>query len=652
MSRPIRGKGECVRQLAERAGVEPPDSVGGTVPRGWLHEVLRRIPDFPVPPGGLDKVGLLRWSLENSGVAWDEAFASSSGSTITASGLEALVSALERAPNVGSRSPNELNLGGVQLGLYVEQQGKEGRVTQIPANQMGRTDVVDIRPGIAVLSVLRHLNYKPWYALAEFVDNAVQSFIANRDSLEKRGQDAVSVSIEIDSAKPQSISIRDDAGGIARTDFPRAFRPAQAPPDRNGLSEFGMGMKSAACWFAPRWRVTTSAIGEEVVRTVRFDIARIVERETEALSIESHSTERDMHFTEVVLEEPFSLPRGRTIGKLKDHLTDIYREFIRDGSLVLSLNGEELEYVEPEILVAPYFRDKDSEPLQWRRGVDIELPGGKRVRGYAGILKKGSTARAGFSLFRRRRVIQGTGDEHYRPLEVFGGPNTFRYQRVFGELHMEGFEVSHTKDGVKWGGLELEFVSELKRQLGEPEPSLLRQADGYRVRPDPVTVKKAAETAVAAVASDIQGRISTVSIDTSNQSESVATDPDPDSESDSRIGNFASREFEVTFLDVDWHVSVAIQYDGSYSQWLQLSLPNAEGASNGDARELRVTVSATHPFMERFVFADAEDMEAVLRICAALALAEVAARESGVSGVGLVRLHMNRILSEALSGTS
>ena len=37
-----------------------------------------------------------------------------------------------------------------------------------------------------------------------------------------------------------------------------------------------MGMKSAACWFAPRWRVRTCAFGESVARTVRFDIENIV----------------------------------------------------------------------------------------------------------------------------------------------------------------------------------------------------------------------------------------------------------------------------------------------------------------------------------------------------------------------------------------
>ena len=43
---------------------------------------------------------------------------------------------------------------------------------------------VGIRPEVTMLSVLQHLNYKAWFAMAEFIDNAIQSFEANRESLE------------------------------------------------------------------------------------------------------------------------------------------------------------------------------------------------------------------------------------------------------------------------------------------------------------------------------------------------------------------------------------------------------------------------------------------------------------------------------------
>src|ERR1700726_829256 len=137
---------------------------------------------------------------------------------------------------------------------------------------------VSIRPGVSMLSVLRHLNYRAWFALAEFVDNSLQSYLQKRSELETLHGPGfkLHVSIDIDANKPARISIRDNAAGIAQSEFPRAFRPAAVPPDLTGLSEFGMGMKSAACWFASRWHVRTKALDESVARIVRFDVAKIV----------------------------------------------------------------------------------------------------------------------------------------------------------------------------------------------------------------------------------------------------------------------------------------------------------------------------------------------------------------------------------------
>ncbi len=48
---------------------------------------------------------------------------------------------------------------------------------------MAKTQIVNIRPDVSILSVLRHLNYRPWYALAEFVDNSLESFLTHRQQL-------------------------------------------------------------------------------------------------------------------------------------------------------------------------------------------------------------------------------------------------------------------------------------------------------------------------------------------------------------------------------------------------------------------------------------------------------------------------------------
>ncbi len=44
---------------------------------------------------------------------------------------------------------------------------------------------VNIRPNVSMLSVLRFLEYETWFALAEFVDNAIASYQSNEKRLKE-----------------------------------------------------------------------------------------------------------------------------------------------------------------------------------------------------------------------------------------------------------------------------------------------------------------------------------------------------------------------------------------------------------------------------------------------------------------------------------
>ena len=48
---------------------------------------------------------------------------------------------------------------------------------------MKHQDKVSIRPGISILSILKHIQYDPWFALAEFVDNAIDSYLKNEKKI-------------------------------------------------------------------------------------------------------------------------------------------------------------------------------------------------------------------------------------------------------------------------------------------------------------------------------------------------------------------------------------------------------------------------------------------------------------------------------------
>lgn len=502
---------------------------------------------------------------------------------------------------------------------------------------------VDIRPGVSILAVLRHLNYKPWYALAEFVDNSVESFLQNREIFRAHYDESfvLTVNIDIDNSAPARISIRDNAAGIALAEFGRAFRPAAIPADRSGLAEFGMGMKSAACWFAPQWYVRTSALGEPVARTVRFDIANIVNDKIEELEIEDVPEEVNRHFTEIVLEDVFHVPVRRTVGKLKEHLTDIYREFIRTGTLDLRFNGETLTPNEPPVLNAPYFRENDGPAKLWRKDITFDFGDGLSVFGFAALREKANTAKAGFSLFRRGRVIEGSGDQGYRPALIFGSSNSYRYQRLFGELHLDGFEVSHTKDGFRWDENEQPFLELLREHLDGGNLPLLKQAEGYRVRVARAQLAKSAAQAVQNTAQAIEEHLPDAlpAISSAPPVETPAEEPP-------HVQTLARRQFDIRFRNKDWRINIELTEDPAESQWLICS---DIASSTQDPRILDIRVSMVHPFMVRFAQSDTEDVEALLRVAAALAIAEVLARDSGVRHAGTIRRNVNDIMREALS---
>lgn len=502
---------------------------------------------------------------------------------------------------------------------------------------------VDIRPGVSVLAVLRHLNYRPWFALGEFVDNAVESFVKHRAALEKVDGAGLrlKVNIDIDASTPPRISIRDNAAGIFESEYARAFRPAAIPPDRSGLAEFGMGMKSAACWFAPKWSVRTSALGEPVSRTIQFDIANIINDDIEELTIREKAEKPNSHYTEVILQDVFHLPVGRTVAKLKEHLTDIYRAFIRDGLLDLHFNGDALVYRDPKVLKAPYFKDKEGAEKLWRKPIDFDFGNGLSVHGFAALRETANTAKAGFSLFRRGRVIQGSGDEGYRPAYVFGSSNSYRYQRLFGELHLDGFEVSHTKDGFRWDENEQPFLELLREHLDSRDLPLLKQAEGHRAREPRSHTTTAARQAVTNTTQAMQTRLPEVlpAVADAGPIDTPTSEAPPQP-------TLAHRRFDITFRDKVWSINVELTDDPAESQWLAVSDTNA---TRQEPRRLDIRVSMAHPFMVRFAQTDAEDVEALLRVAAAIAVAEVLARDSGVRHAGTVRRNINDILRDALS---
>jgi Histidine kinase-, DNA gyrase B-, and HSP90-like ATPase len=474
----------------------------------------------------------------------------------------------------------------------------------------------------------------------------LQSFIANRDALVSlHGPETnLRVEIEVDRSDVFKIKVRDNAAGISLADFPRAFRAAELPPDRGGLAEFGMGMKSAACWFAPEWQVRTTALGDNVERTVTFNIASIVQNDVEDLAIIERPAAYHDHYTEIVLINPHDRLQTKTSSKTKDHLASIYRIYLRERVMELwfARDGtkELLTYDAPKLLRAPYFKTPDGPAIFWRRDFSFDFGLGQRASGFAALRETASTATAGFSLFRRSRLIEGSLDDPYRPELVFGSGNTYRKQRLIGEIELDGFEVSHTKDGFKWEDHEQPFLELLRDELESDEMPLLSQAEGFRARTAARGILSEAEKATQNVVDTLQEVAAPVLFEQTQASstpEPLPTTVDIASESVARV-------IQVTHRGVAWNITIELSLNPAIEDWLSISDDPASSP-----RRMTVRMSLAHPFMRRFCRPEAQEIEGFVRVAAALGLAEITARDSGIPQYGTIRRNLNQLLRDALS---
>ena len=514
------------------------------------------------------------------------------------------------------------------------------------------TLLVNTKPEASVLGVFKHLNYTIWGALSEYVDNSLQSYLSNKEFFEKKlNQRCVTISIVCDNAA-RKITIKDDAAGITLEDFPRAFRPASLPPNTKSLNEFGLGMKTSACWMAPIWSVKTAALDDPFARTVIFDVDKIIESKIDLVEVGVETTDGKDHFTVVELLNPYCMPiAGPTLKKIKDHLQDIYRIFIRDGVIKLSVNGDYLSYSPPDFLLAPQYNEPPgSSNISWRRQIEFFSTDGskKRIYGFIGILQTMSKSESGLTLFRRGRAIVGSGETLFRPSEIFGSPNSFKSRRLFGEIHLDDFQVTSQKDAFTWREFndgESEFINLLKNEFSK-ERSFITQADNYRASSaiDDFPIDKIDKLL------DQQKKVFSDGFKQLLDDPSIlridAIPPSPKQLPDATQSSI--REFKVKYQDGVWHIKLELTRDSAITDWLTIS-DKRMVEKRSAVRYLGLSVAMKNPFMIQFLDVDLSNLEPIFRLAIAIGMSEILAIEAGDFKAGYIRMLINELLSDSLA---
>ena len=214
----------------------------------------------------------------------------------------------------------------------------------------------------------------------------------------------------------------------------------------------------------------------------------------------------------------------------------------------------------------------------------------------------------------------------------------------FGELHLEGFEVSHTKDGFQWDENEEPFLKLLKEHLNKPPLPLIDQArdalyDTLRDKKAIADISEVVGEAVKNTGEILEGTAAPV-LDEQIRTEPSEQLPPPILP---QVQDSWKEEFELELHSNNWKVIVEVTNNPGVGDWIIVS------DTNGDTRKLGVSLSLAHPFMERFVGADPDRIKPFVRLAAAIGLAEITAREAGAKLVGDVRRNINQLLRDVLS---
>lgn len=422
------------------------------------------------------------------------------------------------------------------------------------------------------------------HALGEFIDNAIASYLMNKERLlEVDPAFKLSIDIEIEwkDKITSKITITDNAAGIAEQPYQTAFEPAHKPEYDKGLNEFGMGMKDAALWLGDTWKVVSTALGENVERELYFDLKTVAENNLKSLPYEERETEPSKHGTIIEITNPtHNAPVQTKLQTIQENISGIYREFLRNNEVVIKINGDPLHFEEYEVLKAPYFADPKGTPQEWKVEFDTGLIMGRyRVHGFVGLLEQMSKRQRGIVLLRRGRVIKGEDENScYEPKEIVSATaSSPRAKRIFGEMILEGFEVSHDKSEIMDMDALDSIMPEVRKMLKVGEYDLLTQGDNYR--------KKDIEKEVKTLIGKHKENKKPINIDTTERPVKQ-----PDVEAKSITTDIIKEAY--TIKDESYTLEVHFVNEGDDLFWLD--------TSQEDTKILKCMVNCSHKFFETF----------------------------------------------------
>src|SRR5262249_30871590 len=151
-----------------------------------------------------------------------------------------------------------------------------------------------------------------------------------------------------------------------------------------------------------------------------------------------------LHFTTIDIKRLHRKYHPQTKRRIEMHIKSMYRQDLQDANLWITINGGN-----PLTLDLGFEFLRDPYGNEYRRSFETMI-NDKQARGWLGILNPGERKSAGLAILRRGRAIKAQPDA-WRPADIFGFErNDLLNQRLVGEVVLDAFGISHTKDEILW----------------------------------------------------------------------------------------------------------------------------------------------------------------------------------------------------------
>lgn len=509
---------------------------------------------------------------------------------------------------------------------------------------------VDITPSVTTYELYQIASYTHWFAIGEFIDNSITSAFLNWQELQNLYSKNYQLNIEIDfDNDAKTLTIRDNAAGIARHEIQRALRAGEPPADKSLLSVHGVGMKMSSFWMARNLKIQTWPINYSLGYEVSVDLDEI--KRTKSAITQVHEIQGQKFPGTLIRLSKLNdekIPRGTGVAKLKLLLTSMYRLFLTnsDQRVNIFFNGKPLVFRSPEILNVPFWPDREGPindiPILWEREFSYTSSKGQTVFGKVGLLETMSRDLSGFMLHYKGKGMGGIGAvdsseefsqqdvrdsrEYYRPSRIFGQEGSYRYQRFTGVFDISDLGKTSSTDSIKWGpDDEHDFIESLIGFLKDPNFNMWAMAENYQPR-KALKLKEANEKINLSTFSVEE--VSTLSeyfntnihgdeimhLDTEDE---VETKERPRSLERVPESEFVSTQNTFSVPDAKGHIH---HFEPQFIDDPEFDLFYVK-SSRQDTHEIRINVG--HPFLRRLQWGNPDVREAVIQMIYLMSVPEV-----------------------------